>query len=281
MRTGSIILCCLVLNLSSNLALAQAEPGSTAPTGSGTPAAPVPHGGSPAEASAKKRLLLIDLEALAVDPATARIIDGLVTDAVHRHNDHIELLTTADMRQIVALESSKQNMGCSTETCLAELAGAMGARYVVFGQVGRLEELTLVQLNLFDSLDARSVGRKEIRTRSLSSLPDALQPAIDELLAPLLPAAVPTPAVAAAESSSVSTFTWVGGGLTAAGALLAFGLGGVALWMDGELARPASEVAPATKDGYLQGGPWLLAGTGVGGALAVAGLGLALFGLME
>jgi hypothetical protein len=229
----------------------------------------------------RQRLLLLDLEALAVEPATARIIDGLLTDAVHRHSEQLELLTAADMRQMLELEATKQGLGCTTESCLAELAGAMGARYVVFGQVGKLDTLTLVQLNLFDSRAARSLGRKEIRTQNLATLADAMQPAVDELLAPLLATAAQPTAAAADEGAAISPLLWVGSGVAAVGALAALGLGGTSLWMNGELGRPAAEVTPTTKEGYLQAGPWLLAGAGAAVVLALAGVGVAAFGLVE
>lgn len=264
----SRVLCILALCLTSASLRAQAAPPAAPPAPATTTQAP-------------QRVLLLDLEALAVEPATARIIDGLLTDAVHRHSAQLELLTAADMRQMLELEATKQGMGCTTESCLAELAGAMGARYVVFGQVGKLDTLTLVQLNLFDSRAARSLGRKEIRTQNMADLADAMQPAVDELLAPLLPAARAPEAAVAEGQATLSPLLWIGAGVAGAGLLAAAGLGGAALWMNGELGRPASEVDPATKQGYLQSGPWLLLGTGVGGVLALAGLGLAVFGVLE
>lgn len=266
----SRVLCILALGLTSASLRAQVAPPAAPPTPAATTAAP------------RQRLLLLDLEALAVEPATARIIDGLLTDAVHRHSAQLELLTAADMRQMLELEATKQGMGCSTESCLAELAGAMGARYVVFGQVGKLDTLTLVQLNLFDSRAARSLGRKEIRTQNMADLADAMQPAVDELLAPLLPApTAPAPVASSRGARETSPLLWAGAAVTVVGALAAAGLGSASLWMNSELGRPASEVDPATKESYLQSGPWLLLGTGVGGVLALAGVGLAVFGVLE
>ncbi len=262
-----VILILAALVLVTSVQVAHAEQDAQTPPDSAAASAAEPAG-------AKSRLLLLNLEALAVDAATARIIDGLMTDALHRHSAEIELLTAADMRQMLDLEAQKQDLGCSDESCLSELAGAMGARYVVFGQVGKLDNLTLVQLSLFDSREARSLGRQEIRTEHMASLADSVQPAVDALLAPLL-------SEPSHEPAAMTTLSIVGAGLAGVGLLAALGLGGTALWMDSQLGRPASEVDALTKQDYLQTGPALLVGTGLAGLVAVGGATVLALGWME
>lgn len=263
--------CALVV--APQLLRAQSAPGdsleSKDPAAASSPAAT-----SAQQTQGKKRLLLLNLEALAVDPAVVRVIDGLLTEALHQHSQQIELLTAADMRQIMALEADKQNLGCSTDSCLSELAGAMGARYVVFGQVGKLDQLTLVQLNLFDSRDARSLGRQEIRTQNTAELADTIRPAVDQLLVPLLPQEQVKP-------ESLSMLTLIGAGVAGVGVVAALGLGGGALWADQQLVRPGSEVNSSSKEDLLQVGPALLVSTGLAGLVAVGGGVVLALGLME
>ena len=59
--------------------------------------------------------------------------------------------------------------GCDegSTSCLAELAGAMGARLVLFGDLGKLGDTTVVSLNLFLSDQAQSAGRETVRVKSL------------------------------------------------------------------------------------------------------------------
>lgn len=60
-------------------------------------------------------------------------------------------------------------MGCGDSSCLAEIAGAMGAEFVVFGDVGKLGETFVINLNLFDNNAVRpSVGRSCAAPRSAS-----------------------------------------------------------------------------------------------------------------
>jgi hypothetical protein len=46
-----------------------------------------------------------------------------------------DVLSTADVQQMVELEAEKAAMGCADNSCLAELAGALGADLVVYGDV--------------------------------------------------------------------------------------------------------------------------------------------------
>jgi TolB-like protein len=45
--------------------------------------------------------------------------------------------TPADLRAVLGLERQRQLLGCSESSCLAELTGALGAEYVVPGQLAR------------------------------------------------------------------------------------------------------------------------------------------------
>lgn len=46
-------------------------------------------------------------------------------------------------------------MGCDQDGCMAQLAGAFGARYVIYGSIAVLGDLYVVQLTLFDGDQAR------------------------------------------------------------------------------------------------------------------------------
>lgn len=45
--------------------------------------------------------------------------------------------TPADLRAVLGLERQRQLLGCEGSSCLAELTGALGAEFVVLGQVAR------------------------------------------------------------------------------------------------------------------------------------------------
>lgn len=82
-----------------------------------------------------------------------------------------DVLSSRDIEEIVALEADKQLIGCTDESaCLAEVAGALGARFVVFSQLGQLDETLVLTLNLFDADQAKSVGRTTVEGETVSAL---------------------------------------------------------------------------------------------------------------
>ena len=110
----------------------------------------------------------------------------LATVAAARQS-RVEVLSTRDIERMVALESQKELVGCDSSTdCLAEVAGALGARLVVFGELGALDDQLLLTLNLYDANAARSVGREVVRGASLTAIADGIDASIGALLTPTL-----------------------------------------------------------------------------------------------
>ena len=89
------------------------------------------------------------LEAVSVEVATTLSKAG-----------RYDVVGAVDVREIASLEQQKQIAGCDdNESCLADIAGALGARYVVTGRVVPAGGSYLIQLTLFDTVEARVVGR--------------------------------------------------------------------------------------------------------------------------
>ncbi len=82
------------------------------------------------------------------------------------------------------LEASRSSIGCGDASCLAEIAGAMGASLVVFGDVGLLGSTYTITLNLFDSGAATALGRESVQTDRPASLGASLGPALRRLVEP-------------------------------------------------------------------------------------------------
>ena len=122
-----------------------------------------------------------------VDENTASILTELVTGALGKEG-RFEVLSSADVRRQVELEADKQSLGCDAKatSCLAEIAGAMGAQLVVYGQLGALDDVVILSLNLFDSAQGRAVGRVALRETSLKELSAKVDGAVIELTAPFL-----------------------------------------------------------------------------------------------
>lgn len=114
----------------------------------------------PPDADGRVRLLVLDLAAEGgVDPSLVRTVAALVSADLATYRD-LNVIAGADVKAMMELEGEKQQVGCGESSCLAELAGALGARLVVFGSVGVLGPKSVLHLNLFDSQTGQSVGRQ-------------------------------------------------------------------------------------------------------------------------
>lgn len=185
-----------------------------------------------------------------VDSGAARLLTDAVAVALQKH-DALDVLTSDDVRRAVDLEAQRQTLGCDQSSCLAEVAGALGAALVVYGSVGSLGDDVALTLNLFDSTAASSAGRVLVRAPSVGVLADRVPAAVDDLLARRGPAssrrrvlvldlattdaaaAGPTstaPPLAPATAVEEGEMSWlvVGGGAAAGLGLLAVGVGAAA-----------------------------------------------------
>lgn len=246
-------------------------------------------GAKPAAPAVQASVIVLDLKPTNADPETARLITDLVAVSLGRTRA-FQVLTSEDVRSVVALEAEKHAMGCDDASCLAEIAGAMGADYVVHGSVGALGDLFVVNLNLFDSQQAKSVGRESAQVRDRAELPAAIDEMTRVLVRELVPegtfdAAEPAPAEsvasapepAAADSGDSAAFlspVFLGG---AAGAVLcgagAVTLGVIAVVLDGSA---ADKTAPGdARASARAAGQGALVGAAVLGAATVVAVGVA------
>lgn len=131
-------------------------------------------------------VLVLDLEANGTDRVAADVVSGDVARTLAA-GGRLSVMRQSDLRQMIDVEAQRQSLGCDTSSCLAELAGALGATYVVFGSVSRLGETHVVQLSLFDSRSATVLAREAARVRRLEDLSSAVPPAVTKLRASAFP----------------------------------------------------------------------------------------------
>ena len=145
-------------------------------------------------APASARVLVLELEPVSVDKQVARSIDPIVLNGAGV--DGAEIIAQSEIKAIAAVEAQKADVGCDTSSCLAELAGAMGAQYVLFGSVSKLGSTTTVALSLYDSATG-AIARDSLAVADVGLLPKDLPPRVHALVARVLdvkPAAPPPPA---------------------------------------------------------------------------------------
>lgn len=127
-------------------------------------------------------LVALSRPARAVSVEDGRLLTSLVASAAAK-DPRVDVLTTADLRAAVDLAADKTMAGCDAQSCLADIAAAMDAAAVLHGTVGVLGDQLLLNLSLFDSAAAASVGRATARASDVSAMADGVNAAVTEVLA--------------------------------------------------------------------------------------------------
>lgn len=102
------------------------------------------------------------------------------------------VITMADVEQMLSQEQRAQLVGCSTESCLAEIAGALQAEELVYGAVGRLGDDELVlSLNRVEPRTATALGGESERLNGRDN--DAMLDGVPRLIKRLYTDYAPPP----------------------------------------------------------------------------------------
>jgi hypothetical protein len=224
-------------------------------------AAPAPPPTTPAPAATRAQVLLLEFTSSDVPRDKLALLEGSMASALAKRPD-IQAITLADLKAMTDIEATKAASGCDESSCLAELASALGARYVIYGRLGALGEELILQINLFDAAAAQAVAREERRARSLGELSVNIPSTMDALLLPIGPA----PAVADAGMSSMHV---AGAAIAIGGGVLAFGAGAGAAYFENTLWSDGG--ALAEKETAYTAAPWFWGATIAGVAVAALG----------
>ncbi len=188
------------------------------------------------KAAEKPKLAVLELTAAGgVDIKVAGALTETITQEV-ANAGFFSVLSSREVQTLVGFERQKQMMGCSEESsCLTELAGAMGARFVMSGTLAKLGEAYQLSLQVLDSNKAQPVGRTVRIAKDLTALQAQIPFAVAEATA------TPPPA----PPSRVLPYSLMaGGGLLVVGGAVV-GLDGLS--RDAALAREVSADNPVLK----------------------------------
>jgi hypothetical protein len=164
------------------LAAALPVPSWAAPVAAGTGAT-----SAVVEQKAARAVLVMEMKSSSVDADTLRTITSTLAVSVSKRPG-LSVLTGEDVKKLAEVEADKQMLGCdpSATSCLAEIAGAMGADLVLYGDIGKLGELYVVNLNLFEAGAAKAVGRQSVQSKAFDeSFIAQLDITVRNLFAPL------------------------------------------------------------------------------------------------
>lgn len=209
-----------------------------------------------------------------------------------------EVVTTADVQQLLDLQGDKQTSGCDddSEACAAEVASALGAELVVRGELGTLDGARTLTVTVLNTKDLGATRRALWQGETVTVLGEQARAALPDLIA------------AARTSSGSQTRIFVvdvhdasGGGASAVraegtpwqrpvgGVLVGVGVAGLAVGgvaevmvqsIQGALEKEGADRLdqPAAVEALATRGQWALAGQvgWVVGAVAVVGGGVVL-----
>lgn len=126
------------------------------------------------------RVLVMDLRNDGVPIQTARILGDAMTSQLAARRG-LAVVSAEDVRRAVEFEGQKRELGCDTNQCIAEIAQAMGADHVVFGNVGALGAMTIVSLTWHDAKKGESLARRTIEVDAVEDLSPRVRVGVDAL----------------------------------------------------------------------------------------------------
>ena len=220
-------------------------------------------------AAGTPQLVVLDVDNRADAPVS--VIDSLDVVLADRAGSvaTVDVIAAADLQALAGISAAKQAVDCDDDSCLAELAGAMDARYVLKPSLTRLGQRYALRIVIFDAVEGRIAARGTAAADTLKDLAVAAELEVDRTLAAAGLAAVSAPT----SSSKLPALTTIGVG----GAVAALGIG-VLGWSEVSLSSPAALTSTTYNDARTRG----LIGAGIGalGVVAVA-VGGVLFVVME
>ncbi len=122
------------------------------------PAAPV--SASPFAGTSKIKVVVMDLRATGdLPPDFIGSLSSLIAQELERLGP-FAAVASQDVLQMVTFETMRQQLGCDAgASCLAEIGGALGADYMVSGNLSFIGGAYLLQLQLLDLAGSNVVGR--------------------------------------------------------------------------------------------------------------------------
>jgi len=136
---------------------------------------------APAAAPSRPRVAVVDLKPVqGVQPGTAAVLTSIVVNDASRAG--FDVISQADVATLLGVERQRQLLGCSEDaSCLAEIGGALGAEFVLSGQVGQIGSRYHLALQLLDAKKARVAARSaQFCEQSEDALAAASQAALAE-----------------------------------------------------------------------------------------------------
>ncbi|HUB07622.1 MAG TPA: hypothetical protein VMB50_11500 [Myxococcales bacterium] len=140
----------------------------------------------PARAAEKRlRLAVLALKAEGVENSVAETVADTLTADLGRGGRY-DVIGRSEIEAMAGFQSQRMKLGCSGDTaCLAEIGGALGVDRLVFGSLGRVGGLYVLNTRLLEISRVRVIARDTETVSSADGLIAAAQRASQVLLGEL------------------------------------------------------------------------------------------------
>lgn len=145
---------------------------------------------SPPDSPPKRLSIAVgDLSAQGVPKDVAATLTDIVASELSKFKV-FDIITSQEVQEMLSHEQQKQLVGCESDiSCLTEIGGALGARFLAIGSVGKLGETYIINLQLVDVRRARITSReKSEMLKSADAIPASAARLVQKLVRPLLEA---------------------------------------------------------------------------------------------
>ena len=199
------------------------------------------------------RIAVVDFEVAGIPVHQGRVVEASLL-AELRKLQGVSVIGMAEIRQMLDFEANKQLVGCSDESCLSEIAEALGVEVIVMGALSEVNDEHIFGLRRLNQLDAKVTG--QVNRRFKKGNGEEFLVAIGPAVAELFPDLQLRPGVARGVAQEMAIrlnppplpawVFWSGVGLSAA-ALATTGAFGVA----NALANGEAETYRTTADPFV------------------------------
>ena len=141
--------------------------------------------GLAAAAEQRPNLLVLDLEPRGVGLPEAQAATGSVVRGL-RQLEVFQVLSSDDVRQLLALERTRQLSGARAESSVGQLGAALNAPNAVVGSVTRVGGKLQVEIRLLDAPTQKVLAQKTLTQATIEQVANQLPGLAQELMAPLL-----------------------------------------------------------------------------------------------
>jgi len=141
--------------------------------------------GMASAAEQRPNLLVLDLEPRGVGLPESQAATGSVVRGL-RQLEVFQVLSSDDVRQLLALERTRQLSGAKAESSVGQLGAALNAPNAVVGSVTRVGGKLQVDIRLLDAPTQRVLSQKTLNQVTVEQIASQLPGLAQELMAPLL-----------------------------------------------------------------------------------------------